>query len=449
MPVRPVRPLVTRQPAPRFELVPIDGQPRLQGRRAPGAASSVITVALGNTIARGLGFLFPLVVGRTIDRADFGLVLLYISTGFFVAELVLTGFPTALTRYLAAADPRWSPRVVTGAAIGGGLPLLAACLGAGALLSINAGLAIPLTAIVICGLTIDAYYFAALRGLSRFRLLVAYRISANAIQLGLLVALAALGLASVASAVVVYSLVYLIPIVVIELRDRVVTPLLPHRGDIRAQVVRHVSRFTIPALISGTAYGVIFGLDTYAVGVLAPADLPDYAAARSLVMPMTLVPFAIGVVLMPRVAASSADPRRDLIVSLGATIGTSLGAIIGYAMLGGWLVESIYPAGYSGAAVLLVPLATALALLGIFSVVTQWSFGMGDPRRPALAIVIGALIAAACQFVLTAAYGGYGAAASIVIGAGVALALLGGSAILRPIARRTPVSAARADRAAP
>ena len=31
-------------------------------------------------------------------------------------------------------------------------------------------------------------------------------------------------------------------------------------------------------------------------------------AARSLVMPMTLVPFAIGVVLMPRIAAASLEP---------------------------------------------------------------------------------------------------------------------------------------------
>ena len=55
-------------------------------RGTRGAASSVITVAVGNTIARGLGFLFPLVVGRVLDRADFAIILLYISTGFFVAR---------------------------------------------------------------------------------------------------------------------------------------------------------------------------------------------------------------------------------------------------------------------------------------------------------------------------------------------------------------------------
>lgn len=415
---------------------PITGSAGIGSRSSTGAAASVATVAVGNAVARGLGFLFPLVVGRVLDRPDFAVILLYISTGFFVAELVLTGFPTALTRYLAAADTRWTPRAVTGAAIVGGLPLLAVCIVAGAILAVNAGLSIALTAVVVVGLTIDAYYFAALRGLGRFRLLVGYRIAANATQLVLLVVLAALDLASVTSSVVLYALVYLIPIAVIELREPVVSPILPRLADIRAPIVGQLSRFAIPALISGTAFGVIFGLDTYAVGVLAPTDLPDYAAARSLVMPMTLVPFAIGVVLMPRIAAATARQRRDLAAALAATVGASALAIAAYAVLGDWLVALVYPDGFAGAAAFLTPLATALAVMGVYSVATQWSFGLGESRRPAAAIVIGALVAIVGQIVLTSAYGGTGAAAAIALGAGVALALLAISDAVRPIQPR-------------
>jgi O-antigen/teichoic acid export membrane protein len=431
------------------EAGPDVGSPEVGTRRAGGAAASVVTVAVGNTIARALGFLFPLVVGRVLDRPDFAIILLYISTGFFVAELVLTGFPTALTRYLAAADTHWAPRAVTGAAIAGGLPLLAVCIAAGSILAVNAGLSMGLTAIVIVGLTIDAYYFAVLRGLGRFRLLVAYRIAANATQLVLLVVLAALDLASVTSTVMLYALVYLIPIAVIELRRPVVTPILPRPADVHTQVVGQMSRFAIPALVSGTAFGAIFGLDIYAVGVLAPADLPDYAAARSLVMPMTLVPFAIGVVLMPRIAAASARQGRDLGFALAATIGASILAVAAYAVLGEWLVDLVYPDGFAAAAAFLVPLATALAVMGVYSVATQWSFGLGDSRRPAAAIVIGALVAVACQLVLTPAYGGYGAAAAIAIGAGVALALLAISDVLRPIRPRGAPPVARPSRVKP
>lgn len=418
------------------EAGPVVGSAGIGSRSSTGAAASVATVAVGNAVARGLGFLFPLVVGRVLDRPDFAVILLYISTGFFVAELVLTGFPTALTRYLAAADTRWTPRAVTGAAIVGGVPLLAACIVAGAILATNAGLSIALTAVVIVGLTIDAYYFAVLRGLGRFRLLVGYRIAANATQLVLLVVLAALDLASVTSAVVLYALVYLIPIAVIELREPVVTPILPRLADVRAPIVAQMSRFAIPALVSGTAFGVIFGLDTYAVGVLAPTDLPDYAAARSLVMPMTLVPFAIGVVLMPRIAAATTRQRRDLGAALAATVGASALAVTAYAVLGDWLVALVYPSGFAGAAAFLTPLATALAVMGVYSVATQWSFGLGDSRRPAAAIVIGALVAVVGQIVLTSAYGGTGAAAAIALGAGVALAVLAISDVIRPIRPR-------------
>ncbi len=427
----------------------IAGPAGVGARPAGGAAASVATVAVGNAVARGLGFLFPLVVGRVLDRPEFAAILLYISTGFFVAELVLTGFPTALTRYLAAADTRWTPRAVTGAAIAGGLPLLAICIVAGAILAVNAGLSIVLTAVVVVGLTIDAYYFAILRGLGRFRLLVGYRIAANATQLVLLVVLAGLGLASVTSAVVLYALVYLIPIAVIELRGPVATPILPGLGDIRATVVGQMSRFAIPALVSGTAFGVIFGLDTYAVGVLAPADLPDYAAARSLVMPMTLVPFAIGIVLMPRIAAAASRQRRDLAVALAATVIASCLAIVAYAVLGAWLVALVYPDDFTGATAFLTPLATALAVMGVYSVATQWSFGLGESRRPAGAIVVGAVVAVVGQVVLTSAYGGTGAAAAIALGAGVALALLAISDAVRPIQPRAAPAMAGSSRAEP
>ena len=56
----------------------------------------------GNVAARALGFLFPVVLARATGRADFALVYFFVNTGFFVGELVLAGFPTALTRYLAA-----------------------------------------------------------------------------------------------------------------------------------------------------------------------------------------------------------------------------------------------------------------------------------------------------------------------------------------------------------
>ena len=70
--------------------------------------------------------------GPEVSRDDFALVYLFITTGFFVGELVLAGFPTSLTRYLAApgASDRGSWFL---SGLVAGLPLLLLSLGAGVL----------------------------------------------------------------------------------------------------------------------------------------------------------------------------------------------------------------------------------------------------------------------------------------------------------------------------
>ena len=166
---------------------------------------------------------------------------------------------------------------------------------------------------MIVGLTIDAYYFSALRGLGRFSLLVGYRIGANLAQILALIVAWWLGVASVPLAVGIYALTYLIPIALIEVRPGPVRAILGGVARPRRSLMGPLTRFAIPALVSGTAYAAILGLDVYWVRILAPDHLADYSAARALAMPMSLVPFAIGVVLLPRVAATDTARRWRLL----------------------------------------------------------------------------------------------------------------------------------------
>lgn len=166
-----------------------------------------VVVFLGNIVARALGFLFPILVAHILERPDFAIAILLINTGFFAGELVLTGFPTAMTRTLAAEpSPGARARSVT-AALAGGLPFLVASATLGALLAARADAPAPLVVLVIAGLTIDAYYFALLRGLRRFGWLAVYRVAANLLQLALLGGLALAGAPSLEAVVAIYSLV--------------------------------------------------------------------------------------------------------------------------------------------------------------------------------------------------------------------------------------------------
>jgi O-antigen/teichoic acid export membrane protein len=386
--------------------------------------SSAAVVFVGNVVSRGLGFLFPLVLARVCLKSDFALVYFFVNTGFVVSELVLAGFPTAMTQYVSA-DPasrgRWAS-----ASVAGGLPLLAVSIAVGFTMAIQADVPPLFMSVVVIGLTIDAYYFALLRGLGWFGTLMLYRIAANVGQLVVLLAAAALGMASVGLAVAAYSLLYLAPIAVIEWRRGPIRLVFANRVRIARRDVIAIARFAVPALVSGVAYSAIQGLDVYFVRMFAAAQQADYSAARALAMPIQMIPFAVTVILLPRVASASAHDRVRLLRSSVLLTAVALVAIsLCYVPFAGLLVGLIFPPSYHRGAELLVLIVPAFGLVGFYSVLSQWWMGTGRVLVPAACIVVAAAVAAASEIILTSRFGAIGAPISISIGALVAITLLG------------------------
>jgi O-antigen/teichoic acid export membrane protein len=401
-----------------------------------------LLVFLGNIVARALGFLFPIIVARAATRSDFATVYFFIATGFFVSELVLTGYPTALTRSLAAETVPAAHGSWFSSALLGGAPLLAVSLLMGGIFSAVVDESPVFMSFVVIGLTIDAYYFSLLRGLQLFKWLVSYRIGANVGQLLLVLATVGLHEATVPVLVTVYSFVYLVPIVIIELVARPLRTLVSSAARPTRSRVRDLTRFAIPSLISGTAYAAIFGLDVFYVRLLAPAALPDYAAARSLTVPLILLPFSVGTVLMPRVAGATDAERRLLLKR--SVIGTAVVGVAGvaaYVLLSSALVGLVFPSGYAAAATIASYLAPAIGVLAVYSTLSQWWLGVGRPVAAATSIGIGALGAGAAQLALTPAHGAAGAAAAVTIGIGTSLVVLAWQTVrlLRaPVSRTAP-----------
>jgi O-antigen/teichoic acid export membrane protein len=394
------------------------------GAVGTGLLSGAMVVFVGNAVARGLGFLFPLVLARVTGRADFALVYFFVNTGFAVGELVLAGYPTGLTRFVSAypeARARWATSAVLA-----GIPLLATSIALGCVLSVQSAAPIAPMVVVVVGLTIDAYYFALLRGLGWFGTLMMYRISANAGQLLVLAVAAWLGVASVGLAVAAYSLLYLAPMLVIEMKRHPLRSVFARGARPSLESVRALTRFSIPALVSGVAYAAIQGLDVYFVRTFASAQLADYGAARSLAMPMQLVPFAMTVVLMPRVASADDHHRvRMLREALGVTLIALVAASLAYVVLAGPLIAVFFPESYRRASELLIFVAPALGLVGLHSVMSQWWMGTGRSLEPAACLSAGAVVAVCGQVTITAHAGAAGAAASIGLGALAAIGLLG------------------------
>jgi O-antigen/teichoic acid export membrane protein len=234
------------------------------------------------------------------------------------------------------------------------------------------------------------------------------------------------GTASLGIVVVIYGLVYLIPIAIIELtagpaRHAIAGRFRPTRAQLRT-----LTAFAVPSLISGTAYGAILGFDVYFVNQFAPEAVADYAAARSLAVPMLLVPFALAVVLLPRAAAAPrAAQGRLLGRALAITALASAAGWAGYIVLGEFLIGHVFPAAYARATEPLVTLVPAIALLGTYSVLSQWTLGIGRPWTAAICLSAGALVTLVGHATVTASLGSVGAGIAIALGAGTALVLIG------------------------
>jgi O-antigen/teichoic acid export membrane protein len=401
-----------------------------------GLFSNASLILLGEVVTRVLGFLFPLVLAGGTSKSTFALVYFFISTGFFVAELVLTGYPIALIHFLALHHS--SQAVWVRSAVVGGIPLLLLSITIGEAMARSANAPPGLMSVVVIGLTIDAYYFAGLQGLRRFRLLPVYRGSANLLQLLLLLVVMRLGIISTAVAITIYSLVYLLPITVLEIRFGLIRKVLQRTGRPQWEQLKALTRFALPALVAGTAFAAVFHADSYFVQRFAPDALADYGAAKTLLRPMQLIPFALGIVLFPQVSAASPVLRwRLLRRGLAVVAAVEAAALAGCWLLAPWVIDVFFPSSYESAVTSLRLLAPASAILGCYHIMSQWWLGVGRPFVPAVSFSIGALVCIACHLAFTSRYGTTGAAVALTAGIGVATSILGtvtGRAALR---RRT------------
>ena len=391
----------------------------------PGLLSNASLVLVGEIITRGVGFLFPLLLAHGTSKPVFALVYFFINTGWFVAEPVLTGYPTALIHFLALHRQR--PAAWAISALIGGIPVLILSIAVGEAMAKGGNAPLGLMSIVVVGLSIDAYYFAALQGLGRFWLLPVYRGSANIIQLLLLIAAIRLGIASEAVAVTIYSFVYLIPILGFEARFGLVRRVLLYRESrFGWEQIRALTKFAVPALVAGTAYATIFNLDSFFIQLFAPHSLADYGAAKTLTAPLGLIPFAIGIVLFPQVSAASPDRRWRLLGrGLSVVAAVEVLAIGAYLLLASVAVQLLFPESYQAAATPLRLLAPAAAIMACYHILSQWWLGNGRPLVPAASLSVGALLCVGCHMFLTSRYGAVGAALSITCGIGIASVILG------------------------
>lgn len=363
--------------------------------RSEGARqSAVLGVAMG--AAGALDYAVNVVAGRALTPLDFGV---FVAIGAVVQVLTLLSHAVRMVVAFYAAELgaraegagafvraawRWSWRW--------GLAGTALLVLAGPLLAraVHLGDAWPVWAAsgMVAMLFVREALFGALQGRQAFAAFGAAQVAMALLRLGLVAALVAMGLRApgaiaaqpLASAVCVAAVAWSL------------------RGELRgggAPAPAVDWRFSASTVAGLATFGVLSNVDALFVRAFhGPEAAAGYAPVVTLAKLSLFIPWAIGLVLFPKVArrrAEGRDPRPVLLLALAAALAPGLAVTAAFFCAPGPIVHAVFGAGYAdpGAVLGLASLAaTAYAGLHV------WLNYALSLERKAYVVALAAVLAA-------------------------------------------------------
>lgn len=369
---------------------------------------------VGQVLARGLGILFSVVVARAFGPADFGVVRYAIGVAG-ITSIVVGPLPTLLSRYLATYrnESREVDRYFTNGLVLIAVVLLLTLLGTAWYVRSEPPGIVSGTLFIVIGLAAFNTYTELTRGLDAIWRMSGYYILANLIQLIAIVAcVLGLGMRSVGLALAIYGLSALLPIVGLECRARSPVHLRPRL--ITLATMWRLSHFSLPLVIAHASYTIWGTLDLLLVEQrLSSQDAGFYAAAKTIVLIFLFVPYAVTTVALRYFArGSKRDAQRSLLLSLGASLGTSTILVVGIWGYNRQLVQVVFGTNYRSAAQPLIILAAGMAVYTVYLVFETWVVARGYPWVHALAMTLTAVMSSAAELALLP----YGGLAGVAVG---------------------------------
>jgi O-antigen/teichoic acid export membrane protein len=388
--------------------------------------SSAVVFA-GFATARALGFLFSVAAARILFPLDYGR-LMYAIAVVTIASVFISSSPVGLSRFLSrnhqdgsVQDSYFTNWITLIGLIAIGSAVFVAPIAL--LLGLQGWLLVG----VLCnllGIAVLEGYREVQRGLDRYLAMMAVYVIANLIQLVAILVLGSQGIKSAALFLIVYGLSSVValavmqPVVPISLNFKV--------QDIARQRIREILRFIRPILLQSIFFAVWFSSDLVIVQhLMRPEATGNYAAAKTFVNVLLLVPTAIGAGVLPRVARlGEQSVGRYMVTAVGLTALASIPLVAGAALLGPRLVLMVFGAKYPDAAGPVPLLALGMGLYGFCSVIGTIWVGLGRPGIDSVATGVAMVCTVGAGLVLVPHLGLEGAALAFTAGAAARLAVI-------------------------
>jgi O-antigen/teichoic acid export membrane protein len=390
--------------------------------------SSAIVFA-GESTARLLGFLFSVAAARLLTQNGFGQIA-YALAAVAIVTVLTNNAPQGLGRFLARHhdDPATQATYTTNWLIVIGLMLttsLVLVIPAASWAGLGGALTVGLIANLL-GTVAFQTYREAQKGFRRFWATSFFWILANSLQLVAIVIAAMLGFRSPALFLTIYGLSSVVALALMSIKAP--AALRFSRRLVAWRQVRAIARFVWPVILTGVFYTVWLGADLILLHHLLPkAPIGNYAAARTLILglslPLSAINFALGP-RMARMAESAVRPYILNLVLLAAAIVVPLSA--GAILLGQPLLALTFGERYAvGSQVLFVILVlgqACFALCGVLQAV--WIWGLSRPGIDPVSTGSGMVVTIALGLALIPHAGLTGAALAYAAGAATQLLVL-------------------------
>lgn len=366
----------------------------------------------------GLGLLTTALLARWLGAAGKGtlelalllpdMLALFLSGGVGVANVYFAGARRFDTRTLAA-------NAVTFALLGtvAGLGLVGVLLAAGWLQALLPGVPTRLILVALPGLAIAllrGYFATLLQGLQRITAVNLADLAQNGLLLLLIIVLvggAGLGLLGALVVALAARLAGLLVLAFFLHREgAALTP----RWD--PPVMRATLAFGLRGHVGNMLQFFNYRLDTFIVNYyLGPAGVGVYSVAVRLAELLWQLPNAVGFVIFPRAAASSAaEMNRFTPRVFRLTLGlTAIGAA-GLALIGQPLIVLVFSASFGAAYLPMLALLPGVVLLGSAKVLTNEIAGRGYPHYNSINSGLALILTVVFDVLLIPRYGILGAA---------------------------------------
>ena len=264
-------------------------------------------IGIGNILSQALAFFFMIILARYYSKSDYGYINYVISIGTLAATIVAAGFPSALIRFIAkylGKQKKLDAYFTNILIINLGL-LFAVILGVAIIYRLN----IAIISIVL-GYSVVYIYLGVIRGFIDYKKIALFNVFRNLIKITILIILCYfLYIRSSFFIILLYAFGGWIVLLILEILKPTQIHFFPNL--LSRKVIKEVTKFSIPVMITMFAYTVLANIPVIAIEFYYDFELVGtFSAARTLTIVFSFVPIAIITITYPKIANVENKERR-------------------------------------------------------------------------------------------------------------------------------------------